>query len=414
MLPKPTASGLRITMIGMVVVFLAISFFTACKNNELVYEWGDIVAHLIKTGEYKYMDNYSAFMPPLYPCYLAGVYYLITPFITGTTWLVIANFLQAVIFIGAVYFSFRTFFYGKLSVWLLIFFAAIIFFPPILLAVTKVSSFALALSFSLFFFALGYRLVVLKQRKLIGWFIITLCLGMYIRYEFGLYFLLLSCFLPFFTKNRLGNIAIAACLFFIIYTPWIVRNQTKIGLFTYSTSFQYNFSKGNNVQYDLFSSYNMPYDEEKDLRLEDEIFYGARISEKVKEDYLKRVNGYYLDHHFDHFMTHSVKKIGINFLQYFPDYSLFTKPIFAILYSLFFVGLFITIISLSIKNIFFSAVKQGTYLPVFSLVSFCFMLFFYSVAPIPRYALFFYPFFVIYILSVFIRRREGNSEPGSR
>lgn len=97
-------------MIGMVMLFLGISFYTAFKNTELVYEWAGIVDHLTTTGEYKYMGNYSAFMPPLYPWYLAGVYWLTAPFTTGSAWLGIANFLQAVIFISAVYFTFRSFF----------------------------------------------------------------------------------------------------------------------------------------------------------------------------------------------------------------------------------------------------------------------------------------------------------------
>lgn len=393
-------------MIGMVILFLGISFYTAFKNTELVYEWAGIVEHLTTTGEYKYMGNYSAFMPPLYPWYLAGVYWLTASFTTGSAWLGLANFLQAVIFISAVYFTFRSFFYGKLSLRLLLFFAAIIFFPPVLLSVTKVSSFALSLSFALFFLALAYRLVVLKQKKMLWPFILVLALAMYIRFEFGLYFILLSCFLPFFSKKRHWNILIAAGLFFIIYVPWIWRNQVKMDMFTYSTSFQYNFSKGNNIQYDLFSTHNMPYDEQEDLRLEDEVVEGKFSSEKAKDNYFKAVNRYYLDHHPGHFLSQSIKKTGINFLQYFPDYHLFTRPLFAILYSIFFTTLFLVVLVWSIRHIFFSVKKGKNFLSVFSLTSFLFFLFFYSVAPLPRYALFFYPLFMVYILYMLNSKEE--------
>jgi hypothetical protein len=113
---------------------------------------------------------------------------------------------------------------------------------------------------------------------------------------------------------------------------------------------------------------------------------------------LKKANQYYPDNHFTHFIGNSFKKIGINLLQYFPDNSLFAKPVFAILYSLFFTVLFLTVILLSIRHIFFSKEKQQKFLSVFALVSWLFMLLFYSVSPLPRYALFFYPLFVIYIL----------------
>jgi len=400
MLKNPKTSVLRNLMITMVISFLAICFITALKNNELVYEWEDIMGHLIESGEYKYMDNYSAFMPPLYPYYLLFVYKIFNPFTAGTMWLVIANFLQAVLFVGAVYFAFRTFFFGQLSLRLLLFFAAIIFFPPVLLSLTKVSSFALAVSLSMFFLSFWYRFAVLKQRNMIVWFVVVLCLAMYIRFEFGLYFILLSCFLPVFTKKWYWNLTIALVVFCLVYSPWILRNHNKIDLAAYSTSFQYNFSKGNNIQYDLFSSYNMPYDEERNLRLENEYFDGVYASEKEKELYLQSVNKYYLNRHFEHFVTNSFKKVGINFLQYFPDYNLFPRPVFAILYSLFFVSLFVVVLVASAKKIFFSLSRKKDFLSIFIFVSFWFMLFFYSVAPLPRYALFFYPFFVIYLFSV--------------
>lgn len=397
---------MRCTMIGMVILFLGISFYTAFKNTELVYEWAGIVDHLIATGEYKYMGNYSAFMPPLYPWYLAGVYWLTSPFTTGSAWIGIANFLQAVIFICAVYFTFRSFFYGKLSARVAFFFAAIIFFPPVLLSITMVSSFALSLSFTLFFLALAYRLVVLKEKKFLGWFVLSLVLAMYSRFEFGLYFILLSCFLPFFSKKKHWNILIACGLFLSIYTPWILRNQVKMGMFTYSTSFQYNFSKGNNIQYDILSTHNMPYDEQKDLRLEDEVVETEFRSEKAKENYFKAVNRYYLEHHFGHFLSQSIKKTGINFLQYFPDYHLFSRPLYAVLYSIFFVVLFLVVLIWSTRHIFFSVKKQKDFLSVFSLTSFLFFLFFYSVAPLPRYVLFFYPLFMVYILYMLHNKAE--------
>ncbi|MFD2920759.1 hypothetical protein ACFS6H_13625 [Terrimonas rubra] len=409
MLPKLTDSTLRSAMIGMVILFLGISLYTAFKNTELVYEWAGIVDHLIETGEYKYMGNYSAFMPPLYPWYLAGVHWLTARFTTGTTWLGIANFLQAVIFISAVYFTFRSFFYGKLSPRLLVFFGAVIFFPPVLLSVTKVSSFALSLSLALFFLALAYRLVVLKKKKVLGPFILVLTLAMYVRFEFGLYFLLLSCFLSFFSKQKHWNILIAAGLFGLIYAPWVLRNHVKMGMFTYSTSFQYNFSKGNNIRYDLFSTHNMPYDEQNDLRVEDEVVAGRFSSEKAKDDYLKKVNRYYLHHHPGHFFSQSVKKVGINFLQYFPDYHLFTKPLFAVLYSIFFTLLFLAVLAWSIRDIFFASKKHPNFLSVFTLVSFLFFLFFYSVAPLPRYALFFYPLFMVYILYMLNNKQQQFS-----
>lgn len=193
------------------------------------------------------------------------------------------------------------------------------------------------------------------------------------------------------------NLLLVFGFIFIAYLPWCIRNYEKTGVFHYSTSLNYNFAKGNNEKYDIFSSENLPYDPAKKMILTDEYLRQNFTDEKQIDQYLQQLNKNFISEHPELFIKNSLKKIGINFLNYYPGNYNFPSVYIMYLYSV----ILLVFILLLIYTIIQKLRLRFTFDAAFPGVIFIFYLLFYSVAPLPRYFLLYFPLFFFFVFQNF-------------
>ena len=373
------------------IIFLlyCIAVFYLSKNAELVFEWKVIMQDFATYHDYYYEGKPTAYMPPLYPYYLL----LIENICKIPQWVMISCVLQSLIFFFSVLLLVRSFEENdrnKNNYFLA--FVCIIFCPPILLGVAKISSFALTVSIFCAFFALVLKLskqVTLQNIVLIA---IVSVMGLYIRYEFLFLMIISAAVLFLFKKIKYYSFLFLLAFIFITYLPWCMRNYEKIGTFHYSTSLSYNFAKGNHEKYDIFSTSNFPYDPSKKLILFDDYLRSHYDNEKQIDNYLNQLNKDFVSTHPKLFIENSFKKIGINFLNYYPGNYNFSSNIITYLYSIVLVAFNLIFLYILYKKLRSAFTFETTFLGIL----FIFYLLFYSVAPLPRYFLFYFPLFFLF------------------
>lgn len=378
------------------VIFL-LYFITACylsKNTTLVFEWKVIMEDFLIYHDYYYLGKPSAYMPPLYPYYLL----LIKSIFKTPEWVMISCILQSVILFFSVLLLVLSFKENAINKRNYSFaFVCIIFFPPILIGATKISSFALTASIFCIFFALILKLSQKLTAKNIILIAIFSIAGLYIRYEFLFLMIISAIILIGFKKMKYYNLLPVFAFIFVAYLPWCIRNYEKIGVFHYSTSLHYNFAKGNNEKYDILSSENLPYDPAKKMILTDEYLRQNFTDEKQIDQYLQQLNKNFISEHPKLFIKNSLKKIGISFLNYYPGNYNFTSPYVMYLYSV-----VLLVFSLLFIYTIIQKLRLGfTFDAAFPGIIFIFYLLFYSVAPLPRYFLLYFPLFFLFVFQNF-------------
>lgn len=355
------------------------------KDATLVFEWKSIIADFETYKEYRYLGTPTAYMPPLYPYYLL-FFKTIFP---ASVWIQISCIFQGWVYFFSMYILTHHSFRNTQNK--LLFFIFLLFFPPILVGITKVSSFALSTSIISLFFTLCLNYLNTQNSRL--W--LPLCIicfsGIYIRYEFIFLIGISTIFLILIQKLKPISLIYIILFVFIGYLPWCMRNLDKIGIFTYSTSLEYNFAKGNHVEYDIFSSLNIPYDAEKEKRLTDEYLYQNFPNEKSKNEYLKSLNQRYIKENKTHFIKNSAQKLFINFAQFFPGNYNFSVSFFSFIYSAFFVVFQVLLLR--------KCLHQRNKISLYIVIIWVFFCIFYSTAPLPRYILYYFPFFLAYLFS---------------
>ncbi|MFP8893364.1 hypothetical protein [Chryseobacterium sp. EZn1] len=370
------------------VYCLAVYFLS--KNASLVFEWKVIMEDFSVYHDYYYLGKPSAYMPPLYPYYLL----LIESIVKTPKWVMISCVLQSVILFFSVLLLVVSFEENAIKKNRYFFaFVGVIFFPPILLGATKISSFALTLSVFSIFFALVLKLsqkVNVKNIILTSIFSIA---GLYLRFEFLFLMISSAIMLIGYKKIKYYNLLLVFVFIFITYLPWCIRNYEKTGVFHYSTSLNYNFAKGNNEKYDIFSSENLPYDPAKKMILTDEYLRQNFTDEKQIDQYLQQLNKNFISEHPELFIKNSFKKIGINFLNYYPGNYNFPSVYIMYLYSV----ILLVFNLLLIYTIIQKLRLRFTFDAAFPGVIFIFYLLFYSVAPLPRYFLLYLPLFFLFV-----------------
>lgn len=378
------------------VIFLlyCITAYYLSRNASLIFEWKVIMEDFSVYHDYYYLGKPSAYMPPLYPYYLL----LIESIVKTPKWVMISCVLQSVILFFSVLLLVVSFEKNAIKKSRYFFaFVCVIFFPPILLGATKISSFALTLSVFSIFFALVLKLsqkVTVKNVILISIFSIA---GLYLRFEFLFLMIISAIMLIGYKKMKYYNLLLVFGFIFIAYLPWCIRNYEKTGVFHYSTSLNYNFAKGNNEKYDIFSSENLPYDPAKKMILTDEYLRQNFTDEKQIDQYLQQLNKNFISEHPELFIKNSLKKIGINFLNYYPGNYNFPSVYIMYLYSV----ILLVFILLLIYTIIQKLRLRFTFDAAFPGVIFIFYLLFYSVAPLPRYFLLYFPLFFFFVFQNF-------------
>jgi hypothetical protein len=378
------------------IIFLlyCIVIFYFNKNNTLTFEWKVIIEDFATYHDYYYLGKPSAYMPPLYPYYLL----LIQSIFKVSQWIMISCILQSVLLFFSVRLLVQTFEENDIhqSSYFLAF-VCIIFFPPILFGTTRISSFSLTISVVSIFFALIIKLLKKFTTKNSIFISIVSIFGLYIRFEF--LFLMIISVIVFILYKKLKYYSLIFLFAFILlaYFPWCMRNKEKIGIFHYSTSLNYNFAKGNHEKYDILSSANLPYDPLKKIFLTDEYLRHHYTTEKEMDHYLGQLNKNFISEHPQFFIKNNLEKIGINFLNFYPNNYNFSNDIFKYLYCLI----------LSVFNLFFiyAVIQKIRYNFAFDATLlgalFIFYLLFYSIAPLPRYYLLYFPLFFLFTFQYF-------------
>lgn len=367
-----------------------ITVFYLSKNAVVVFEWKVIMQDFAAYHDYYYLGKPSAYMPPLYPYYLL----LIQSIFKVPQWIMISCILQAVILFFSVWSLIKSIEGNEIRKSNYFFaFACIIFFPPILLGTAKVSSFALTVSIFNIFFALVLKLSKKITTQSIVLISIVSILGLYIRYEFLFLMIIAATVLIAYKKIKYYSLLLIVAFIFISYLPWCLRNYEKIGVFHYSTSLSYNFAKGNHEKYDILSSENLPYDPSKKMVLTDDYLRRNYADEKQIDNYLNQLNKNFISAHPELFIRNSLEKIGINFLNFYPGNYNFSSPIIPYLYSIIFL-----IFNLVLLYTLFQKLRlKLSFDAVFLGILYVFYLLFYSVAPLPRYFLFYFPLFFLFV-----------------
>ena len=368
-------------------VFLMVVMYMS-RSAELVFEWKSIFDEYYTKGGFNYLGKPTAYMPPFYFWYLL-LFYKVLPF---GIWIASSCVVQSIIYFFSVKYliqSFNKSFNLKLGTfWPLV---ILLFFPPILVGLVKISAFALSCSIALLFvaeFMTWYRNSNFKSVLIL---LLISLVGLYLRYEFMFLIFLTVAVLVFAGKLKWWKLLYIGVFVMMAYLPWSYRNYKTLGVFHYSTSLSYNFAKGNHIKYDLFSSSNTPYDPVRNLYLDDISLREEFEGEKEIDAYLKSLNDNFVKEHPGEFIINSIKKIGVVLLNYYPyNYNLgggYKTVVYAVLMTLFNV--------LFGVGIYKSYRLKVQFWPLYWVALFGFVTVFYSVAPLPRYYIFYFPIFFL-------------------
>ncbi len=379
------------------VLFFVVLLIALPRDVSLQHEWLPILEESSFRGGMKMYGMPTAYMPPLYAYFLMAC----RAVFGFADWIKISLILQGIVYFFSLRFLVKSFFLKNFrSVRIQLILVALLLFPPLFAGNLTISSFSLSVSLISVFFAILYRILAentFSSKRLVVLAFVAL-LGLYLRYEF-IYILLISgAALLYLRKINIRFFLAMCCFAALAYLPWMVRNYVKIGKFTYSTSLNYNFAKGYNQKYDVFSAYNFPYSPSEDEILPIEILYKKFDSEKDIDRYLGGLNDEFIQSEPGLFIKLTLQKLAVNVTQYFPDYGWISSYRLYIFYSIFFVLFQILLVSslIKLKN------RQHRYLFVFTLIIYLFALSFYSIAPMPRYFLLYLPFFALTITKTFL------------
>jgi len=380
------------------LIYAIVAIFFLRKDIGLEYEWALIMDDFSKYGynNYKLFGMPTAYMPPFYPYFL-----LFCNELLGKYWLHVVCVIQALSVFFSLYTMFKRLFGEKIySAIVILGFCSVLFFPPLLIGVFKISSFAFSLSIMLMFFTISNKIYEhpYVSKKEFAYLLLILIIGMYLRYEFVLIIILSVLIFYFQRKVSFKKVILSLMLLFLIYSPWCIRNYIQIGKFTYSTSFNFNFAKGYNEKYDTDIIFNNPYSPELKKTLTNQTLSEMFANEKDMDQYLKELNYNFIKNNPSLFIELTVKKFCINLTQYFPGYEGINKFKLCFAYS-FYMVIFQALLIFSIWKRFRSDKKD--FLLYGTLGWYMFFLFFYVIAPLPRYLLLFYPIFVAVILCSF-------------
>ncbi|WP_379966041.1 hypothetical protein [Epilithonimonas sp. UC225_85] len=385
-------------------IYLVISIYFLKKEISLEYEWIFIMKDFAKYGwEYRLYGMYSAYMPPFYSYFL-----LISSKVFGSNWLTVVCCIQGLTVFFSLFSFFKVLFEEKrFSVVIVLAFCSILFFPPILIGVYKISSFAFSLSVMLLFFTILYKISKSKivYNKQWGILAILSIVGLYLRYEF-IFIISLSIF-AFYINKRISvkKMILLGAMALMAYFPWCLRNYYMIGKFAYSTSYNFNFAKGYNEKYDPYITFNNPYSPQLKKIVTNKMLSEMFTNEKDMDEYLGNLNHDFIMNNPKLFIKLTATKFLINFTQYFPGYEGINRYKIYIFYSWYMMAVQVLLI-LSLRKIYLT--NKRSFLLYMTGGLYLFFLFFYIIAPLPRYILLFYPIFIAVILKTYYRKNINS------
>jgi 4-amino-4-deoxy-L-arabinose transferase-like glycosyltransferase len=304
--------SLIITFISVIIVLFV--------NNELIYEWGDIVNSILNKHRYFYLNRPSAYMPPLYPILIAIFKTIFSSY--GV------NILHATLF-SATYYIFTNLLVeilailGLSSMWevektkliILITPLAFFFYPPVAFGYFNVSVFPVS---TFLFISYMYLLALIYNNPKFKYFffiglvagLLTLARSEFYYVGFAILVIYLALLYRGINKQILHKILGYLLGLLIVVGPWLIRNKVELGEPVLSTAKYYNLWRGNNLVESTIPITPESYYKNVDL-------YGS-FTEVEEEKFLKTEFEKYVKENQTHFAFGVLKKMRNYFFSYYP------------------------------------------------------------------------------------------------
>ena len=306
------------TYIGLMSISVILILIFA--NENLVYEWGDIVNSLLSGNGYTYLNRPTAYMPPLYPLCIALFKYLfgdfgiklLHAFFFAFTYVIFLKLLTIVLKINSIKTNINS---SPKIIHLLLPFLFFLY-PPVTFGYLNVSIFPLStLLFISYIYLLAQLYIEFKISFLIKIGIISALLTLS-RSEFiyiGPLTLIIYVFLLKLklTKKVIGGLVTYLIILFLTVSPWIIRNKLILGEPALSTAKYYNLWRGNN----LIQS-TIPINPEEYYT---QINFYTEFTEIQQEKFLKFDFEKYVKENKIHFITGVIKKMRNFYFSYYPN-----------------------------------------------------------------------------------------------
>ena len=256
------------------IIFLLVGFSLAARlvssyffhDNQLEYEWKNLVHNLITYKVYSYFDPSipSVMMPPLYAYFLYCIKILTFEKV---------DFLNTVIFVQVILSTISVFIFYKISRKFFSYKTCLIvsyifsLFPLNFYSVGQISAITIQIFLTLLFLLFVFNLVEQQTKKNILIFSLISAILVLTRGEFILIYAITLFYFLIKNKVKIINLVIIIFLTFLSLSPYLIRNYVNFNKIIIVKSFGINLWKGNNELSSVEGYYNLSHPQFKNLKI---------------------------------------------------------------------------------------------------------------------------------------------------
>ena len=256
------------------IIFLLVGFSLAVRlissyffhDNQLEYEWKNLVHNLITYKVYSYFDPSipSAMMPPLYAYFLYCIKILTFERV---------DFLNTVIFVQVILSTISVFIFYKISRKFFSYKTCLIvsyifsLFPLNFYSVGQISAITIQIFLTLLFLLFVFNLAEQQTKKNILIFSLISAILLLTRGEFILIYAITLFYFLIKNKVKIINLVIIIFLTFLVLSPYLIRNYVNFNKIIIVKSFGINLWKGNNELSSVEGYYNLSHPQFKNLKV---------------------------------------------------------------------------------------------------------------------------------------------------
>ena len=256
------------------IIFLLVGFSLAVRlissyffhDNQLEYEWKNLVHNLITYKVYSYFDPSipSAMMPPLYAYFLYCIKILTFERV---------DFLNTVIFVQVILSTISVFIFYKISRKFFSYKTCLIvsyifsLFPLNFYSVGQISAITIQIFLTLLFLLFVFNLAEQQTKKNILIFSLISAILLLTRGEFILIYAITLFYFLIKNKVKIINLVIIIFLTFLVLSPYLIRNYVNFNKIIIVKSFGINLWKGNNELSSVEGYYNLSHPQFKNLKI---------------------------------------------------------------------------------------------------------------------------------------------------
>ena len=345
--------NLQISVLIISTLILRILAFFLFGDTGLENEW-KILAHNLSEkgilGYYVVHDTFvakpglagindivlpSAFMPPLYACFIYIIKYIFSNFINFVNIIIASQILFSLI---ATYLFLRILQLSETNV--VSFCTAVIFslIPINIYSTVQISSISIQVFLLIYFFYILRIFSTYKQISQKSLYIFSILSGLLIllRGEFIIFYLLTIIYFFIFYIKNIKYFLISLIITIIVISPYLIRNYYQFNTLTITKSFGYNLLKGNNPNFKIegnpvfidekFSGENLSIKADKKYEIKLDNFYKVKALEYIKKDPI-----FYLKNYFIKVLSFLTFDPNSSYEKYFNLFHLAPKLILSIL-----------------------------------------------------------------------------------